>query len=278
LRANTAHLYDWVSYFAETKPAPVTVEGNWVKAPASSTDVLGINVLAPAGFTYDLGAGVHPYTNGTQTKPYIHLHPAANVANTRFVTVLYLTTNADWANKPAMALLDNTDQGVGVRVTSNGTQDHLFNYSGAAQAGIGEYALTGEVASVSKDASGNPSQIFIGNGTQLSDGNGARILFQAPAAVTAEAVISGTSLALNGASLNGLRIYAPQTDAAQVTVNGIAVAAVKSGDTIILPGGPVPVSVLPPGRGVWWIVGIVMGLAAWLPLVRGMRKNRSRLL
>jgi hypothetical protein len=242
IRSEIPHRYDWVCHTAEG--GAIAVEGDWVKGAANGDDVLGVKVLAPSGFAYETGVSIHEYTS--HEKPYVRVRPAADAADTRFVTLLYPTDEANWGSKPAMSLLGDTDQAAGVRVALDGTQDHLIRYGSEGSVAIGGYALTGAVASVFKDSGGDLARLFLGNGRTVSDEGGTRVLIEAQSAITVEAVYSGTALALYGDGLHGLKIYGPDVDVDQVTVNDEAALATKIGDyvyvfcetTVVLRGAP----------------------------------------
>ncbi|MBN1887389.1 MAG: DUF4962 domain-containing protein [Thermoflexales bacterium] len=228
IRSATVHQYDWLCHAAEG--GSITLEGDWIKGVANAEDVLGVKVLAPAGFTHTVETSTHPYTS--HQKPRIHIRPASNVTDTHFVTVLYPTNDARWSSKPAMSLLADTSQAAGVRVEMDGTQDHLVKYGTAEDVTVGEYSLTGTVASISRATDGKLAGLFLGNGQMVSDGNGARVLIQSPGAITVEAVYSGTALALYGDDLHGLKIYGPEVDVDRVSVNDQQAIAAKIDDYI----------------------------------------------
>jgi hypothetical protein len=242
IRSGTTHRYDWVCHTAEG--GAITVEGDWVREAANDDDILGVRVLAPSGFAHETGISTHEYTS--HEKPYVRIRPAANVANTRFVVVLYPTDNANWSSKPNMSLLGNTDQAAGVRVELDGTQDHLIRYGAEEQVTVGEYTLVGAVASVFKNSGGDLTRLFLGNGRRVSDGGGTRALIESQSAITVEAVYSGAALALYGDGLHGLKIYGPDVDVDRVTVNDQEAVATKIGDyiyvfgetTLVLHGAP----------------------------------------
>jgi hypothetical protein len=231
LRSDTTHRYDWIYHVSES--GSISVENDWIKGDANGNDILGINVLSPNGFLYDLGS--------SSGKPYIRIRPQTNVADTRFVNVLFPTTSAEWNNKPATSLLGKTDQGAGIRVYLDGTQDHVIKYGSANEISIDEYRLKGNMASVVKDSSSNLQKIFLVNGTGLSDTNGNRELAQSLNNKTFEAVFSGSTLSLYGNNLQGLKIYAPDVNSSEVTVNGEYVIISISGNYITIDSNnPVP--------------------------------------
>ncbi|MFH1926992.1 MAG: hypothetical protein ABIK79_02280, partial [Chloroflexota bacterium] len=222
IRSDTTHRYDWVAHFGSS----VTMEESWVKGTAASNQMLGIKVLSPASFSTSIG---------NDGKDYVRVRPSSDVADVRFVNVLYPTDTTNWDLKPVITSLGETDQATGVRVSLDGTQDHLFKYGSEGSVSLGEYEFNGQVASVIKDSQGNLTHLFLGKGTHLADSNGSRTLLQAsnPATVL-EATYSGTALALSGENVEGLSLYAPNVDPGEVTLNGQPVDAARDGDSIIL--------------------------------------------
>jgi hypothetical protein len=223
LRASSPHLYEWVSHFGNS----VSVEGSWVKGGAANGNVLGVSVVEPAGFVTD---------TGNDGKPYVRIRPSVGeVANARFVTVLFPTSQGKWNQKPDVSLIGDNGQAIGVRVGLNGIQDHLVNYSGAQTFVLGDYSYDGLTASVVKDPNGNLSRVFLAHGSHLSDSGGTRTLLQATATATSlEVDYAGPITRITGDSYQGARIYAPAADAGQVTVNGQPASASRDGDYIIL--------------------------------------------
>jgi hypothetical protein len=232
IRSATTHRYDWVCHTAEG--GAITVEGDWVKGAANGEDVLGVKVLAPSGFAYETGISTHEYTS--HEKPYVRVRPATNVADTRFVTLLYPTDEASWGSKPAVSLLGDTGQAVGVRIALDGTQDHLIRYGTEESVTVGEYVLAGAVASAFKDSGGNLTRLFLGNGRTVSDSGGARVLIESQRAITVEAIYSGSALALYGEDLYGLKIYGPDVDVDRVTINDQEAVATKIGGYVYVFG------------------------------------------
>jgi hypothetical protein len=230
IRSDTTHRYDWICHAEEG--GAITVQGDWVKGAASGGDVLGVKVLAPSGFAYETGTSTHAYTG--HEKPYVRVRPAANVADVRFVTLLYPTDETSWGSRPAVSLLADTGQAAGLRVALDGTRDHLIRYGAGEQVSVGEYVLAGAVASVYKDGGGDLTRLFLGNGRSVSDGGGARVLIQSQSPITVEAVYSGTALALYGDDPDGLKVYGPAVDTGQVTVNDEEAIAVRIGDYVVV--------------------------------------------
>ncbi len=220
LRSSSAHVYDWLAHLSTS----VSVEGNWVKGGTGTDQWLGINVLAPVGFATE---------GGNDGKPYIQVRPSRPVSNTRFAMLLYPTDTAGWNSKPATSVLANDDQMIGVRVQQNGTQDLLIRYGDQAAAGGGGYTLNGQVAAVVRDGSGNLQKILLAKGTELGDAHGTLVRGLDPA-MELEADYDGAALALSGSALGGLSIYAPDTDATRVTVNGQPAAVSKDGSFVSL--------------------------------------------
>jgi len=149
-----------------------------------------------------------------------------------------------YVSSVAQVALGETDQATGVRVSFNGTQDHLFKYGSEGSVSLGEYEFNSQVTSVIKDSQGNLTRLFLGKGTHLAESNGSRTLLQASdPAIVLEATYSGTALALRGENVEGLSLYAPNVNPSEVTLNGQTVDAVRDGDSIVLGAfSPTPTS------------------------------------
>ncbi len=218
VRAATPHQYDWVCHFSNS----VSVEGDWIRGDAPSNQIIGIKVLSPAGFANSIG---------DDGKPYIRVRPPADVADTRFITVLYPTDTANWGVKPDASSLGDTDEAAGVRVSLSGLQeDHLFRYGSQSEVAVGEYLFDAAVASVVKDSTGNLQRIFMGQGTEISDDSGSRLLLEARSEIIVEVDYNGTALDVHSDDANSLKVYAPGTDPRQVTFNGNPAPAFFIGD------------------------------------------------
>jgi hypothetical protein len=228
--AAAPHRYDWICHFSEDVAGSVTVAGEWVKGAANADDVLGVRVVQPAAFAYELGETAH--VNGPDpkiTKPYVRIRPQQDAADTVFTTVLYPTFESEWNNRPDVTLLQGAnDQGTGVRVDKGDgvVRDHLFKYDVAAtEVTVDQYRLQGLAASLAKKGDAL-LQVFVSRGKALYDKNGDHLLVQLPGDnKTLEAVYEGGALALYGQDLSGTIIYAPGVDPGQVTVNGNPCAA-----------------------------------------------------
>ncbi|MFH1926990.1 MAG: heparinase II/III family protein, partial [Chloroflexota bacterium] len=257
IRSDTAHRYDWVAHLGSS----VTMEESWVKGAAASNQVLGIKVLSPASFSTSIG---------NDGKDYVRVRPSSDVADVRFVNVLYPTDTTQWDLKPLITSLGETDQASGVRVSLDGTQDHLFKYGSEGSVSLGEYEFNGQVASVIKDSQGNLTRLFLGKGTHLADSNGSRTLLQASnPAIVLEVTYSGTALALWGENVEGLSLYAPNVDPGEVTLNGQPVDAARDGDSIVLGDFSPPRPFQPSATSVPPTSTPTSALAAAIPLQPG---------
>jgi hypothetical protein len=220
--ADSPHQYEWVAHFDSS----ASVEGDWIKGEAMEDQVLGIKVLAPTPFTT---------STGTDEKTFIHIQPSSDVADTRFLTVLYPTDQDHWGSKPPITLLGLNDQAAGLRVDQDGTaEDHLLKF-GQGEGTVGEYTFDGQVASVTKQGDGSLLKIFFAKGSDLADSNGDRtLLHSSNTDVVVEIIFEGNQLAIVGEELAELSIYAPDADTEQVTFNDQPVPAVREGDYVII--------------------------------------------
>jgi hypothetical protein len=241
LRADAAHRYQWVSHFSEQPAATVTVEGRWIKATENTpqADVLGVGVLSPASFAYEIGESAH-IGSASPPKPYVRIRPATDVATMRFVNVLYPTNEAGWSGKPSITLLGDDESAVGVRVVRGDTHDHLIRLNAAASAAVGEYVFSARAASIYKNAQGKHVRLFIADGRSIHDQQGARLVLDSGQTTTLEAVFSGIALSVIAPEdLAGpLTLYAPETSIDAVTLNGESAPVVKNGDYLTIRSTP----------------------------------------
>lgn len=226
---NVTRTYEWFCHF--DIGGTVTAETDWIKGATNETGnhILGVRVLAPASL--DTVIGTH------SSKPYVLLRPSTDDDSVRFVNVLWPSTTSDWGTKPTITLLGDTLSGAGVRVALNGQQDHIFRFTPHDSTIIAEYTLKADAASIAYD-SGEPAvliNMFMGNGTMFYDTSGVLAQSLNGNDLTFGAIFINDSLALDGdAVLDSLKIYAPNSAAGKVTVNGALVSATKSGDFITL--------------------------------------------
>lgn len=222
LRAGSPQRYEWVSHFGSS----VSIEGDWIRGTSEEDQILGVKVLSPDSFAI---------STGDDGKPYVRIRPSSDVADARFVIILYPMESGDWEAKPSISSLGNNDQASAVRVILDGIQDHLIRIGNQGMVSIGDYAFDGDVASIIKDTEDRLKRIFLARGSQLSDMQGSRILVQSQSeSVVIEIEYDGSALAIVGENIEGLWIYAPDIDTDQVTLNGQQVPASRSGDYILI--------------------------------------------
>lgn len=220
IKAASGHTYDWINHF----DSGVSLDGGWIKGVSQNNQLLGVKVLSPSSSTTQFG---------NDGKPFAQVKSAASSKDLRFVTLLYPTDNANWASRPNVSLIHDDAQASAVRVALNGVQDHLIRNAAQGQVSAGEYRFDGQAASVFKDGLGNIERLMIMEGANLLDGSGSRSLLKSSASgTTLEARYEGQSLTLLGEAPDGTTIYAPLTNPLQVTLNGKATPARKTGDYI----------------------------------------------
>ena len=253
LKAPEAHKYEWICHFGELPSmepeevhgvlnSVISVEENWVKGKSSEStagDVLGIRVLSPESFAYTIDADTSRWARSesasSRYKPYIRIRPSSNIDNLRFINVLYPLKESTWSSKPTIELLGNTEDGCGLRVHLNGTQDHIIKYGEVAEVTIGEYIFKGEAASIIKE-SGMLTKLFAVNTSSLYESGGERLLASSLVNKSYEAVYSGNTLSLHSEDdLTGLKLYAPGITT--VTVNTTPVTFIQDGEYIIISNG-----------------------------------------
>jgi hypothetical protein len=235
IRSDQKHRYDWICHASDdTSVNSISVDDTWIKAiAANKADILGIKVVSPAPFIDTIGLSVPQ--NYARKKPYIRIRPSEIIDNIRFITVLFPTTATAWANKPDISIIENNDSGAGLMVLFDGsTHIHCITYNPGFKAGIKDYALSAQAATILKNSSGVVTKLFLCNGDTLSDSNGSRFLVQSPRRITVEAVYTDPALKLFGEKLQGMRIFGPGIAENSISVNGIKVPAKKSGDYIVV--------------------------------------------
>ncbi|RPJ08807.1 MAG: DUF4962 domain-containing protein [Spirochaetaceae bacterium] len=232
LKASSTNRYDWIAFFSESAPASISVDGSWIKGPSTGGNVLGIYVASPSDFFYETGSLARPYT--TQTKPYIRVRPQTNVADTRFIMLLYPTTDGGWSSKPVVQLLGDSSAGGGIAVTdAAGKSYNLFcYYRNPAEISIGEFSFKALAAKIKRDSSDVIQLFFLANSTHLSENYGSRNLFESGSPCTVEVRYEGSTLYVEGAGLSGCEIWAPVATA--VYLNGVAASFSRNADIITL--------------------------------------------
>jgi len=236
ITSDKPHKYDWFVHFSE-EPAdvPKADDGGWVKAPCGDA-ATGVKTLAPAGFAQSFG--IHDFRQDNH-RHYLDVHPSEQVTNTRFVNVLWPTALADWDKKPDVTLVENSVQGVLVRITprnqkSTTVQDHLIKCVSDPSVTIGKYDLTGEAASVTRDDKATLQSVFIVNGKHLADGK-IVLISSADKALSLEAKYEGAGLVVSAeGDIKGAKIYGPSVNTGQVTLNGKSVSVTREGDYLVL--------------------------------------------
>jgi hypothetical protein len=248
IRADAPHEYRWRCHLVDDAPTDrVTVEGGWVRSPGAEirpgrpwsdatgdAKTLGIRVLAPEGFRHEVGTNNYfDKSRPPKHKTYLDLLPSENTADVRFVTVFVPLKATAWEQPPEMSLLADTALAVGVRVVTEGRQDHLFSLGGAAEVTVEKYRFTGRVASVCRNKAGRVTNLFMAHGTRLADDDGRRVWLQAERPTTVEVAYGEGTLSLTGDGLAGLKVHAPGVDPARITVNGKTLSAAEAGLTLL---------------------------------------------
>jgi hypothetical protein len=187
IAAQEQHTYEWVSHFEDE----VSLDRNWVLGRAEDDQILGVAVAAPKSVSTK---------QGNDGKPYIRIRPSSPVANTRFINVLYPTSEENWDNRPDVSILDDTSTGSALRVERNDgsgrTDDIVINHTMmiTSSSTLGPYKYNGKVAVVSRGATGNIEKLFVQDGTFLTDTTSDRELVSNLAAnSTFEAVFTRTT-------------------------------------------------------------------------------------
>jgi hypothetical protein len=168
--AAEAHEYTWMSHFV----GKATVNGNWIEG-TNGEQLLGIGIVAPHPFKAD---------TGKKGRNFAQIRTPKDVANVRFINVLYPTTHSEWANRPDFELLADSGQAALVRLRwdeSGRVDDILIRYDGGAGSlTVGPYATDARVAVVVRNSSGDINatrqtsgtiveRLFVYGGTFLRD-------------------------------------------------------------------------------------------------------------
>jgi hypothetical protein len=242
LRSTASHKYEYYAHIGPESTSAsasiISVEGNWIKGTVG-TDVLGINVVTPSSFAYSTGVSTIPDGNQAYKKAYVSIRPQSNVQDATFATILYPTTSAGWASKPAVGSLGTTENGTGIRVYYEGIQDSLIRYGRIkVETVIGNYTMDADAASIARDNTNALKKLFVVNGSKLYDNGMA--LTQSYNRLTFEADYSGTTLDIYAeGEITGLTIYAPGVENARI--NGKAAVAEKTGDYLSIAGPKISV-------------------------------------
>jgi hypothetical protein len=158
--ADSPHQVDWISHFN----GRVAVSGNWVQANTAGGRTLGVGVAAPQRFEA---------TTGDNGLPFVRIAPADDVANVRFINVLYPTLTATWATRPAITVLADSEQAAVIRIqwndNSGRTDDVLFHYGDSGTVTAGPYETDAQVAAVVRGPEGQVQRLFVYGGTFLKD-------------------------------------------------------------------------------------------------------------
>jgi hypothetical protein len=153
------HEYTWLSHFG----GKAVVDGNWIQG-TNGEQILGIGVVAPQPFKAD---------TGKKGRDYVQIQTTEDVANMRFINVLYPTTQSSWANRPNLTLLADTGQAAAIRVQLNESgrsDDTVIRYDGAGGSiTVGQYETDARVAVVERNSNGAVERLFVYGGTFLRD-------------------------------------------------------------------------------------------------------------
>lgn len=160
LVAQQPHRFEWVSHFDEN----ATLDGDWVRGHAAGGQVLGVNILHPRPFVTIFAEH--------RNLPYVRIRPASDVAQVRFVNLLYPTNRTQWAQRPTATLLDDSGEALLVRVQMNDGSgqydDIIITYTQTDMpVTIGPYAYDGHTAVIHYDSNGEWTQVAVDGATFL---------------------------------------------------------------------------------------------------------------
>ena len=156
-----------------------------------------------------------------------------------FASVIYPCRTSEWTEKPEFSVVQ-TPSATLARGSGGTVSDHLIRHDDTADtAQINGYVFDGKAASVGKGANGGIRDIFLAEGTIISDKDGARVLLQAKGTVGAlHAVMTDSAITVFIDQIGNidLRLYAPGSDPANVVVPGWSVSVTADGDYLVLAG------------------------------------------
>jgi hypothetical protein len=191
---------------------------------------LGVGVIAPASFRT---------TTGNDGQPYVRIRPAARIADTRLINLLYPATTSNWGSRPTFSLVEDTGEAVAIHVVLNsGRQDDiLLTYAKPFATPVGTYFYDGQVAVISRNADDSPNRVFMYGGTRLhypaSQGANTIVVSNLDPGEAFEVLYSPnqTTLRVSGHIVTNVRLYAPL--ATQLLVNGAATSFTRDGNYIL---------------------------------------------
>lgn len=228
IQAGQPHTYEWVSHFADS----VSVEDNWIRGTPGGSQQLAIQVVAPDSFEATVGDDGYPYVR-VETTEYSR--------SGLFVHLLHPTIDAEWDRRPIATVTEDNGSVLALNVQrqddTNLRDEILLAYQGNDGEPIGGYAFDGQIAVITRNASGAPQKIFVSGGTSLIEqGETVTPLVTNLSPEQAfEVHYQGDGvIAISGDSPAGVTFYAPVVST--LTVNGQPWTFTSDGTYLTLEG------------------------------------------
>jgi hypothetical protein len=229
---SVAHVYQMRFHFGDS--AKIDTGLGWVRASCAGNNVVGVRTLAPVPYGF---------REVDSILPAACISPVQPVKRMDFAFVVYPSTASAWAEKPEFTLANQTPSATVVHVSGTVAFDHIIRHSGAADTvAAAGYVEDGKAVSVGKSSDGRVRDLFLAQGTMISDSGGGRVLLRSGSRVNAVHVaLDDTAVMVYLDQKEGpdLRIFAPGATPALVKVPGWSVTVTAEGDYLLITG-PAP--------------------------------------
>ncbi|RMF81832.1 MAG: hypothetical protein D6737_03760 [Chloroflexi bacterium] len=150
IRADEPHYYQWLIHFEDS----VAIEESWFRGQSAGGQLIGVDVAAAAD--NDMWTEDAALPRAVIAKPF-------DMTDARLATLLYPTTQDEWASRPVMTTQEDTGESILLRVTQNDGRfdDIIINYGQPeAPVQIGAYTTDADLAIVRHDQSGNIDSVY----------------------------------------------------------------------------------------------------------------------
>jgi MYXO-CTERM domain-containing protein len=232
VHASAAHRFDVIWHAIDD----VEQDGTWLKLHAKNDRLLGVDVVAPAGFALSTeaqsGLQHEDEFDADDSMTAAMVHPSSDVAAVTFLEALVPSRGATWASKPNVSAIDGTtpDRGVTIALGAS-TVDVVFAGAPTETQTAKNVSPTG-MAGVRETSGGKTTRAMLAAGSALTlDGTKwIEVLDGVPASVEVVPTATGVDVSGDGKKL---RIYAP--GATTVTWNGATVEFDRDGDFVVIP-------------------------------------------
>ena len=230
IESGSSHALEWICHL--NADATNTLDGSWAKSVTPEGQAFGVFTAVPSGASTSLGVTLHPEA-GYPDQPRVSVSTTGS--DVRYAHALHATTNAEWNAKPTITTLADVDAGLALRILRGDVETDAIvpDLPDTTGITIGDYALDGEAATVSRDGADNVVGYFLAEGTTLSQTSATTTFVRADAApIWIDVELAGTAaiVAYDGGAAP-VTIHAP--DATTLTVNGETTPFTRDGDAIV---------------------------------------------